>query len=192
MIHLGLILDGSRAAADRIRLYRVQHEGAYRGAVYLFAQEVVSTAQKLCPVDTGFLRKSRYVRRPEIHGDRFEIEVGFSAPYAMAVHEMHRRYVVGEWKFLQTAITHHAQRALDRIAALTASGAASGLTADRVPAIHPTEPTTEARVARRHSPRIKAKRDASRDRNEDRIRRESRAALGAQRGRVGAPRPGRG
>lgn len=192
MIRLGLVLTGSRQAADRIRQHRVQHENAYRAAVYLFAQEVVSTAQKLCPVDTGFLRKSRFVRRPEVDADRFEIECGFSAPYAMTVHETHRRYAVGEWKFLQTAINHHAPRALDRIAALTAAAAKAGLTPEKVPAVHPTEPTAGVRPTSRHSSRIREKRARARDHNEARIARESAAGLAAQRGRSGAPRPGRG
>lgn len=192
MIKLGLVLDGTKAAVERIRALRKTNEDAYRAALYMFAQEVMGTALKLCPVDTGFLRKSRYVERPTSHGDRFDLTMGFSAPYALAVHEMHRRYVVGEWKFLQSAIAHHAPRALDRIAALTKQAADGHLTASSVPAIHPTEPTQDVRVPRRHSARIKAKRSRARGQNTDRLARESAKGLAAQRGGVRAPRPGRG
>jgi hypothetical protein len=192
MIQMGLELDGSKAAVDRIRAFRRTHELAYRAAVYLFAQEVTGTAQRLCPVDTGFLRKSRYVSRPTIDGDHFESEIGFDAPYALFVHERNLRYVVGEWKFLQRAIAHHAPTALDRIAALTAAGAKSGLTPDNVPAIHPTEPPGGTRPKVKHSKATRAKRAAARERNEGRIQREAFAERKALAEGKRPPRPGRG
>lgn len=60
--------------------------------------KLLTEAQRNCPVKSGNLRNSGYVR---VLG--FEVEVGFSAPYAAAVHEsINARHESGEAKFLET------------------------------------------------------------------------------------------
>lgn len=56
------------------------------------------------PVDTGFLRSSAYMLIGErSYGGPF-VEIGYSASYALPVHEQNNNYIVGEWKFLETAL----------------------------------------------------------------------------------------
>jgi hypothetical protein len=55
------------------------------------------------PWDTGNLAGSAYVRSyTGILGPN--AEVGYSAVYALAVHETDKNYRVGNWKFLQNAL----------------------------------------------------------------------------------------
>jgi hypothetical protein len=55
--------------------------------LYGFALEVLRKAQRLVPVDTGFLRNSAFVRQPEWNGQGFKVSLGYRAPYAIFVHE---------------------------------------------------------------------------------------------------------
>jgi hypothetical protein len=125
---------------DLARFTGTQRE-AYQGACYLLGTEVVTRAMRRTPVDTGYLRASRYVTKPTFFGaDRFELEVGFSAPYAVFVHEKDKNYTVGEFKFLRKAfdeVAPNAERFLVRqIERLVAAG--QGI--DDVPEVHPTGP----------------------------------------------------
>lgn len=173
--------------------WRRRSEGAYAGAIYMFATNVISTSLKLAPADTGYLRASRYVRRPVVDASgRFDVEVGYGAPYAIHVHEINKRYVVGEWKYLAKAIDWHAPTAAREIAGWTAKLALEGKTIDDVPETHPQIWTGGERRAPRRNARQRAQRMADRLDNEARMRRESRASLDAQRAGRRAPRPGRG
>lgn len=78
-------------------------EGRTKAGLWEAALMVRREAQKLCPVDTGNLKASAYTlayQTPEGPG----AEVGFTASYAAAVHEINANYTVGEWKFLETAL----------------------------------------------------------------------------------------
>lgn len=91
-------------------------------------------AQKITPVDTGNLRSSAYTVSPggivqgedsiaqqelldrvvrslertvnRIVNTRGEMysEIGFTASYAIFVHEIEKNYTVGDWKFLERAL----------------------------------------------------------------------------------------
>jgi hypothetical protein len=116
----------------------------------MLATNIVSTALRRTPADTGYLRASRYVRRPVVVGTRFEVEIGFGAPYAIFVHEIDKPYVVGEWKFLANAVTDHSANALSDLASWTAKLAAAGKTIDDVPETHPRIWTGGARLSPAH------------------------------------------
>lgn len=177
---------------------------ALAGATWLATATVISTAMRLTPVDTGWLKSSRYVRLPKMNGGRFSIEAGFAATYAIHVHEIHKDYIVGEWKFLSTALNYHASSMLAEIARIAAGMLGAGQTLAQITGspIHPTEPMDDtnraaleglaSRYRRRKSKRTIAKRETSRQLNRERRARESASAIEAQRHGRRAPPPGRG
>lgn len=64
------------------------------------AQEILKEAKKKCPVDSGKLRDSGYVK--EVNGG---YSVGFGVDYAMIVHEQPQAYREnGERHFLSNAV----------------------------------------------------------------------------------------
>jgi hypothetical protein len=195
-------ITGTGKVLERIAKLRRLAPEALAAATYIATSTVISTAMRLTPVDTGWLRSSRFVRLPVISGDRFTIEAGFGATYAIFVHEIDRNYVVGEWKFLQTAVAYHRASMLEEIARMAAGMMASGRGIDSLPKMHPTEPMDAtnrgaleglaSRYRRRRSARTAQKRERSKVDNAERRRRESATALAAQREGRRPPRPGRG
>ena len=183
------------------KLRRIAPE-ALAAATYMATGTVISTAMRLTPVDTGWLRQSRYVRFPRMNGDRFSIEAGFAATYSIYVHEIQKDYIVGEWKFLSTALNYHTSSMLTEIARIAAGMLAAGKGLNDVPKMHPTEPMDDtnraaleglaSRYRKRKSKRTSAKRETSRQLNRDRRARESASAIEAQRHGRRAPPPGRG
>jgi len=175
---------------------------AFAAAVYVAVSSVASTAMRLTPVDTGWLRQSRYVTKPRTRSATFSIDVGFAATYAAAVHEVDRRYVVGEWKFLDKAARYHEPTLLGEIQRMTAGFMASRTTIDGVPKLHPDRPMDKtnraaleglaSRYRRKRSRATAQKREIAAGRNQERIARESDTALAAQREGRRPPRPGRG
>jgi len=57
----------------------------------------------LTPKDTGNLRQSAYTKM-RVEGSRIIGEIGYTANYAVYVHEIAKRYKVGDWKYLETAL----------------------------------------------------------------------------------------
>lgn len=202
MLNQSVRLQGTGKLTKRIYELRKNAPNELSAAMYLAVSSVVSTAMRLTPVDTGWLRSSRYVRMPTYNDDRFTIECGFSATYAIFVHEISKNYVVGEWKFLTKAVEYHAPTLLSEIARMAAGLFGSGKGVDSIKKMHPTEPMDDTnraaleglagRYRRRKSKRTIAKRSVARQKNQERIARESAAALAAQRQGIRAPRPGRG
>jgi hypothetical protein len=72
------------------------------------------------PVDTGNLRATHIVTKPEIHGDRVTVRIavgGPSAPYALRVHEdLQAFHRVGQAKFLESTLKESAPFMATRIA----------------------------------------------------------------------------
>lgn len=199
--------EATPAVLKNLRRIRTLAPEAFAGAVYLVGSTVMTTAMRLVPVDTGWLRSSRYVTRPRIVGSRFHFELGFSASYAVYVHNIFKKYIVGEWKFLSKAIDFHRATMLGEIARASAGLMMAGKGIDAVPTLHPDSPPASQmhgpRQSRRnpfltpgarkaHSKATKRKREKSRARNQERIKRESEASLQAQREGRRGPRPGRG
>jgi bacteriophage HK97-gp10 putative tail-component len=67
-------------------------------------------SKPLVPVDTGNLRGSGYTRK----SGELEVEVGYSAAYAVFVHEdLEAHHKVGQAKFLEQAVHENAGKVLD-------------------------------------------------------------------------------
>jgi hypothetical protein len=174
---------------------------AFAAGIFLGASEVITTAMRITPVDTGYLRSSRYVTKPVITGRRVEVRAGFHASYATRVHETNRQYVVGEWKFLSKAVDYHVPTFGQTIGSVMMRllRNARTLDASTFSGVHPTDPTPNpaaekaAAIRRRNkSKRTIAKRAFARDLNQRRIAHESAAALRAQRQGKRPKPPGRG
>lgn len=113
---------------------------AFFGAAYLLGTEIATRAMRLCPVDTGYLRASRYVTKPTHSGYRFELVVGFGAPYAVYVHNINRAYAVGQWKFLEQAALDVMPRAGAIMGSTMAQLMRANMGIDGIPEVHPTGP----------------------------------------------------
>jgi len=72
-------------------------------------QKVMNESVPLCPIDTGRLRASRYVRTPKTTGNRTTMELGYSTDYAVYVHENLEAYhkPPTQAKFLETPLRQH-------------------------------------------------------------------------------------
>ena len=201
-VALSINMQGTGQVMQRIAELKRRAPDSFAAGVYLSACNVITTAMRLTPVDTGWLRGSRYVRKPQVSGDSFKIEAGFGASYAIFVHEINRDYVVGEWKFLTTAANYHAPTFATEVARNTAGMMATGVGINSIRTVHPLEPMDEtnragleglaSRYRRRKSAATKRKRAAAKVRNRERRARESLDALEAQRAGRRANRPGRG
>jgi hypothetical protein len=77
-------------------------------ALYIEALKIMAVSIMRTPVDTGALRASHSVSRPETNGDDTSVTIsvgGPSAPYAIYVHEnLEAHHPVGQAKFLESAI----------------------------------------------------------------------------------------
>ncbi len=121
--------------------------GAFQGALYLLSCDIATRAMRLCPVDTGFLRSSRYVTKPGLSTGSFVIVVGFSATYAMAVHERKAYHVVGEWKYLTKAYAEAESATSSFLQSTTMRFVAAKKTIDNITALQPVAPTLETHSA---------------------------------------------
>lgn len=69
-----------RTAASRFRKLAMQR-------LYQRASEILDRAALRAPRDRGDLRDSKVIQAYPIYGSRLEVQIGFNAPYAVAVHE---------------------------------------------------------------------------------------------------------
>lgn len=220
--NLSVDIQGLLQTTQALQQWGARASAAYAGAIYMLGTNVLSTSMKLAPADTGYLRASRYLRRPEvIAGGAFTMELGYGAPYALFVHEIDQRYVVGEWKFLAKAIDYHAASSGSDLASFMGKLFAAGMGIDDVPETHPriwtggerrhnrkrmrdvkpADPSVlgdnkrakrERTAIRRANKRRREQRANDRAANIARIRAESAESLKAQRAGRALPRPGRG
>lgn len=90
----------------------IQNRG--KAGLWMAALMIRRRAQQLTPVKTGNLRASAYTHAyntPKGPG----AEIGYTANYAVFVHEIDKDYRVGQWKFLETALKEKARDALEMI-----------------------------------------------------------------------------
>lgn len=87
-------------------------ESRVGAALFGIGHKVRLDSMNRTPVDTGSLKSSHTVTRPERRGDRIQVTIGAggaSADYAVYVHEdLSARHVTGQAKFLERAIVEAA------------------------------------------------------------------------------------
>ena len=110
MISHSVDIATEKTAFALVRLSR-EFPTAYANGVYLFGAHVLTKAMRYTPVATGRLRISRWIAPPELDGTRFQIQMGFSAYYAAAVHDREIKYKVGRRLFLTSALDEEKSKA---------------------------------------------------------------------------------
>lgn len=121
--------DASKLIAGLAEAKRRKMEAALR-AVDRFGQvPVLSNAQAMTPVDTGFLVASAVEEPARISGETITKQVGFNAEYAAAVHEnLTAQHGQGQAKFLEESMRRAAPEFGPAVAAAVAAveGSAGG------------------------------------------------------------------
>lgn len=83
------------------------------------AERIMGVAKARTPVDTGALRGSGHVQAPVVALGRVGVTLAFggaAAPYAVIVHEdLTARHVVGQAKFLESAMLDAQRGMVDRL-----------------------------------------------------------------------------
>lgn len=120
-------LRGLRARPDRIKQ-------ATKAALYQEAEELMTAAKRLTPVDEGNLRASGHVQLPVESATGVSVTLGFGGPagagnvggeantadvgYAVYVHEdLTARHPVGQAKYLEQPLTERREDFSERLAA---------------------------------------------------------------------------
>lgn len=93
-----------------------------KATLYGEAELIMAESKTLCPVDTGALRSSGHVERPEVQGDSASVEMAYggpAAPYALYVHEDLSKYhqAPTKAKFLEEPTLAHLPDLKDAITA---------------------------------------------------------------------------
>lgn len=103
-------------------LFRVMREFPKVAAQALYEEAQVEAAEskRRTPIETGALRASTHVTKPEIDSDGIEVKIkvgGPSAPYALRQHEdLEYHHDVGQAKFLESTILESAPHMVKRVA----------------------------------------------------------------------------
>lgn len=94
-------------------------ETAYFRAVVMEGQLILTESQKQVPVRTGFLKNSKRFDVAKTKFGHF-VNIGYTALYAMAVHEIQKSYRTGKWKYLEDPIKAATPGFASRVAARVA------------------------------------------------------------------------
>jgi len=84
-------------------------EGSEFAMAEIAADILTHSIRTYVPVDTGELAGSGYIRRgKKFNGRRVQVQFGFSAGHAAHVHQTDQNYRVGEYLYLEKAISDKA------------------------------------------------------------------------------------
>ncbi len=85
-------------------------------ALHQEALAIMATSVRQVPVDTGRLRQSHYVAPPKDSPHGSTVSMGYSADYALSVHEMTEvGHAVGKAKFLEDPVKEARQGFSQRV-----------------------------------------------------------------------------
>jgi len=146
---MNIEIQGGEQVAAALEKLGAEAPGALGVGLTQWAEAVMADSKSnYVPVDTGVLRASGTVTRPEVQGPQVTLTLGYggaAAPYALSVHEnpragktggvspsgkKYRHWArVGEGKFLETPIKRHAVKL--RVYLARALTQAMGKTAQR-------------------------------------------------------------
>lgn len=113
-------------------------ERGVASGLFMEAEETITAAKRLTPVDEGNLRASGHVQLPEISPGKVSVEMGFGGPagsgnrgesnpeevgYAVRVHEdLTARHPVGQAKYLEAPLNERRSGMPRRIARRASRG----------------------------------------------------------------------
>ena len=119
MADAGLTLNPDKVIARLLRLAEAIPNEVGR-ALYEEAQVERTESMRRTPVDTGALRSSHDVTKPDIRGRQISVSItvgGVAAPYAVIVHEdLYATHPVGQAKFLESTVLESAPHLAARVA----------------------------------------------------------------------------
>jgi len=102
----GMTLEGTEELLSAINAFDGLARQKLAVVLYRRAEEIMTEAKGLTPVDTGNLKASGHVQKPVITDSGVSVTLGFggpAAPYALPVHErLDVRHRIGQAKFLET------------------------------------------------------------------------------------------
>jgi hypothetical protein len=122
---LTITYSGLKEAMQGLSAMAEKMPEAIGQAIYEEAETIMTEAKELTPVDTGALRASGHVEKPEISCSTVTVELGFGGQagggkeigYAFYVHEnLEAHHTVGQAKFLETPLTDRQEDIQERIA----------------------------------------------------------------------------
>lgn len=116
-------LAKNKALWDRMKKVGIV---AAEDATYDTALAIIKLSRELVPVKTGFLRSTAFVAKPRVVGKAVKVDLGYTARYALAVHETNKRApryldraieeVAPEWPF---RVAQGANRRMAKVKATT-------------------------------------------------------------------------
>lgn len=115
---MNIKLTGVKQMLDKIEKLRTGFKKEVEEALQVEALIELNEAKMRVPIDTGVLFDSGFVDYPKWSGDKVSVQIGFSASYAVYVHEdlqaFHRN---GRAKFLESTLRESAPHMRNRLAA---------------------------------------------------------------------------
>ena len=114
-------LVGSREMRARMEDVAKDARRAIKKAVHKFAQTEMREMKRLVPVDTGTLKNSGYVDKPQENGSHITQELGFGGAaeeYAIVVHEdLEAWHENGQAKYVEQPLSESAPYFAARVGA---------------------------------------------------------------------------
>lgn len=121
-------VEGDAKVRDELKRLSVAVPAAFGAALYTEGVGLYGDARKRVPVDTGYLRDSAYVTRPNLKSQNMVVEVGFGAEHATLQHQNEAyRHPKGEAKYLQKAMDAFGPGFLQRLGTGTARNVQAGV-----------------------------------------------------------------
>lgn len=116
-----IIIDSPKEIVESLTALRDRAPAELAEGIWRFASTVMNESAKICPVDTGFLRGSRYINKPVMYEDEINLNLGYSAEYAIYVHEnlLAQHKPPTQAKFLEVPLIQHAPEMLEEIVQIT-------------------------------------------------------------------------
>jgi len=93
-------MTGGAKCVANLKIKSEMLEAGYKTIITQWANEVLRQSQMMCPVDTGTLRRSGRVTT--LSSSPLKMQIGYTAEYAIYVHEIPANHPVGQWKYLST------------------------------------------------------------------------------------------
>ena len=105
MAGVKITIKGIDRAVRRLKALGEDINKKVAPALFQEAEEIMGRSKELVPVDTGVLRSSGHVKRPEVDRNGVRVTLAYGGPaeaYALIVHEnLRARHPVGQAKFLE-------------------------------------------------------------------------------------------
>lgn len=107
---------GVKEMKAKMALLGMQFRQSVTRAVTNFGIIEMNEMQERVPMDTGELSNSGFVGKPEIKGNHVTLQLGFTAPHAMVVHEdLEAKHTNGEAKYLESVLNESEPFFADRV-----------------------------------------------------------------------------